>query len=210
MWLERRALSGLEELGDLDLGALDAGERPGFGTCVEEPLFAVCTNGRVDACCALLGRPIVEALQAEAAGQVWECTHLGGDRFAPNLLALPHGVLFGRLTAMTAVQAVRALREGRIDLRHYRGRMALDAAAQAAEDAVRREFGLTALDAVQVESVQPVEPAVSDVTVRFGDAVAGLRLREHRHAVARPLTCGGADDRVRSWEVTPLSTSAAR
>ncbi|CAB4710607.1 unannotated protein [freshwater metagenome] len=55
----------------------------------------VCTNGRRDICCAQLGRPLLE--QLEAAGQeVWETTHIGGHRFGPVHLTLPDGRIWGR------------------------------------------------------------------------------------------------------------------
>jgi hypothetical protein len=39
------------------------------------PLFLVCTHGRHDACCALRGGPVVQALHHARPGRVWETTH---------------------------------------------------------------------------------------------------------------------------------------
>jgi hypothetical protein len=50
-------------------------------------------------CCALRGRPLAAALQARRPGRVWECSHTGGHRFAPIVLALPVGALYGRVPA---------------------------------------------------------------------------------------------------------------
>src|SRR3712207_7703861 len=44
---------------------------------------------------------------------VWECSHLGGDRFAANVLLVPTGDLFGSLDAASAVDVVRAHDEDR-------------------------------------------------------------------------------------------------
>ncbi|MGA8978634.1 MAG: sucrase ferredoxin, partial [Pedococcus sp.] len=52
------------------------------------PLLLVCAHGRHDVCCAIRGRPVVEALSARWADRTWECSHIGGDRFAPNVLLL--------------------------------------------------------------------------------------------------------------------------
>ncbi|MCY7304461.1 MAG: sucrase ferredoxin, partial [Thermoleophilia bacterium] len=48
------------------------------------PLYLVCTHGRHDACCAKRGRPVAATLSERRPESVWECSHIGGDRFAPN------------------------------------------------------------------------------------------------------------------------------
>ena len=65
---------------------------------VQESLILVCTNGRHDQCCANLGRPLVRALRDSPwADRVWECSHIGGDRFAANVVVLPDSLYFGRV-----------------------------------------------------------------------------------------------------------------
>jgi hypothetical protein len=88
-WLERRRLDDPAELLELDMAMVVAGERPGFGEEVTEPVYLVCTNGRHDRCCATYGRPLALALQASHGELVWESSHVGGDRFAGNLVCLP-------------------------------------------------------------------------------------------------------------------------
>ena len=78
-----------EELLDLDLDALMDDDRPLPGG-VTEPVVAVCTHGRHDRCCADNGRPVARALR-RAGVDAWECSHVGGDRFAANVvLSLIH------------------------------------------------------------------------------------------------------------------------
>ncbi len=55
------------------------------------PLFLVCVHGRRDVCCAVRGRPVARVLAARWPRQTWECSHLGGDRFAANVLVVPDG-----------------------------------------------------------------------------------------------------------------------
>ena len=55
----------------------------------------ICTNGARDACCATIGRKLSTAFADDE--RVWECTHLGGHRFAPTALELPSGNVYGRL-----------------------------------------------------------------------------------------------------------------
>src|SRR5207249_4701681 len=86
------------------------------------------------------------ALAASHGELVWESSHIGGDRFAGNLVCLPHGLYFGRVGPAEAAEVADAYLAGRIDLGHYRGRSCYDMLVQAAEDAVRRRWGLTGVD----------------------------------------------------------------
>ena len=57
----------------------------------------VCTHGSHDVCCATKGYPIYQVLRHQYAREmgagirVWRVSHLGGHRFAPNLVDLPQG-----------------------------------------------------------------------------------------------------------------------
>ena len=57
----------------------------------------VCTHGSRDACCATLGYPVYQTLRRKLAPEmngamrVWQSSHLGGHRFAPNIMDLPEG-----------------------------------------------------------------------------------------------------------------------
>lgn len=151
-WLGTAVLDGIEQVADLDLPALASGDDAGLSTR-RAPLLAVCTHGRHDACCAERGRPLAAALAAdpEVAEQVWECSHVGGDRFAANLLVLPRGLYYGGIDAGTALDVARAHGAGQLALDHFRGRSDLPMAVQAAEVALRRRLGLTDLDGVVPE-----------------------------------------------------------
>jgi hypothetical protein len=146
-WLETTVLDRVEDVLDLDLAALGAGSSSGLDR-VEGPLFAVCTHGRHDACCAELGRPVARKLAHEWPDLTWEVSHLGGDRFAGNLLVLPHGLYYGRLATHTADLVGRATVEGRVVVAHLRGRSDLPMPVQAAEVELRRRLGETRRDAV--------------------------------------------------------------
>ncbi|OUZ12678.1 sucrase ferredoxin [Aeromicrobium sp. PE09-221] len=86
-----------------------------------EPVVLVCAHGLHDVCCAVRGRPVAGALSARWPHLVWECTHVGGDRFAANILLVPDGVYYGRLDAESAVDVVAGHLDDRIDARHLRG-----------------------------------------------------------------------------------------
>jgi hypothetical protein len=133
------------ELLDLDLPGWVGGRFAGVGEPVSGPLFLVCTHGKHDPCCARLGGPLSRALTGVGGG-VWESTHVGGDRFAGNLVCFPHGLYFGRVGAADARRVAGAYTEGRIELDHYRGRSCYSPPVQAAEHHVRTDLGLDGVD----------------------------------------------------------------
>lgn len=126
-WTERRTVTDLRALGELDVAALAAGQPPGFGTAAADVVVLVCTHGRRDVCCARLGRPLAVLLDAQLPGQVWETTHVGGDRFAPNVVTLPDGSYHGGVSAADVPGLAAALTTGRVLLPRLRGRAGMSA-----------------------------------------------------------------------------------
>ena len=126
------------------LGAADVlrrGPADSVGGHPPDPLFLVCTHGRHDVCCAVRGRPVAQALAVRWPEQTWECTHIGGDRFAANLLVVPDGTVYGGLDAATAVDVVQSHLAGAVDVEHLRGFSAHRPPVQAALAAVLRAHG---------------------------------------------------------------------
>jgi hypothetical protein len=182
-WLERLEINDLAELAALDLSAVARGEA-GQGEAVDGPLFLICTHGAKDMCCAVLGRPLAASLGERHPDRTWEVSHVGGDRWAGNLLVVPDGYLHGHVDAGEAVQIAEAALGGQVYAQRLRGRTsAQNAWAQCAEIAVRRRTGLRALDAVLAVEQRDLAEKSRLVTVRAGGdryAVAvSLRPREH-------------------------------
>ena len=88
-------LSAYEDMLALDIPAITGSQEAYSRFKRENPLFLVCTNGKRDKCCAKFGRPVYEALQESQGDTVWQSSHIGGHRYAPTVLFLPHGVNFG-------------------------------------------------------------------------------------------------------------------
>lgn len=157
-----------------------------------EPLYLVCAHGKHDTCCAVRGRPVAAALAAVRPDRVWETTHVGGDRFAANVLVLPAGLLYGRVLPFAAVEFVAAADAGEVVGALLRGRVGLPAAAQAAlafaheHLAVRRRRDLT------VQWSAPVRNG--STVVRLSGPHGPLDVTVQVDRVAAPgLTCHNPD-----------------
>ena len=145
--VERTTLASLDDALGLDLEALGRGRSLGLEPH-GDPLFLVCTHGRRDTCCAERGRPVAQALATAEPNGTWECSHIGGDRFAGNVLAFPHGIYFGHVEPDAAAGVARAYAGGRLSLEHVRGRSSMPMPAQFADVALRRHLGLEGVDDV--------------------------------------------------------------
>lgn len=145
--LEHGTVTDLREALDLDLEGLRRGGSTGLAAR-DTSLFCVCTNGRHDACCAEFGRPVAMALDEAHPEETWEVSHIGGDRFAGNMVVLPHGLYYGRLDTGAGLRVARAHLDGGLDLEHLRGRASHPMAVQAAEIHLRRQLDLQRIDAV--------------------------------------------------------------
>jgi hypothetical protein len=162
-----------------------------------DALILVCAHGMHDACCAIRGRPVAAALAERFPGQVWECSHVGGDRFAPNVVLLPDGFYYGNLEPESAVRAVRDHLAGAVDARWLRGMAGVPPPVQAAAVAAYARLGPLPPGAVSVEQVQQVGPHDghgSETTVRLRTADA-TRVQVQVLAVRRSaaqLTCRAA------------------
>jgi hypothetical protein len=128
------------------------------GVPVDHPLFVVCTHGKRDRCCAKYGHQLYDRLCAETeATWVWQATHVGGDRFAGNVVCLPEGLYFGRVGDEDVGPLLASYLDGEIDLERYRGRSAYTFAVQAAERLVRETNDLRRIDAVSLRGVRATE-----------------------------------------------------
>ena len=171
------------------------------------PLLLVCTHGRHDVCCAVRGRPVALALAARWPDQAWECSHIGGDRFAANVLVVPDGTVYGSLDPESAVDVLERHLLGTVDTEHLRGFSAHPPPVQAALAAVLRAHGPAAVGDVRPGEVVTtgddwrvevlgagVVPMRSEVTVhRTRQEAARLTCRAEADASAFIWTTSLAD-----------------
>ncbi|HEV7650211.1 MAG TPA: sucrase ferredoxin [Actinophytocola sp.] len=188
-WLERAMIGDPKALLDLDFRRAGAGEPGLLGERVTDPVLLVCTNGRRDVCCALLGRPIAAALASAHGEAVWECTHLGGHRFAPTAVLLPTGYAYGRLDVASAAGL---LDRANVMTENCRGRSTWAPAGQVAELAVRDRTGELDPDALTVTAVDQADGRwLVTVAHRDGDRWQ-VTVAAREVAPARPASCTAA------------------
>ncbi|MBD5633584.1 MAG: sucrase ferredoxin [Candidatus Eremiobacteraeota bacterium] len=157
------------------------------------PLYLVCAHGRHDACCALRGRPVAQALQRARPGRVWETTHLGGDRFAANLLVLPTGQLYGRVPPAIAPELADRIDAGEVVPGLMRGRIGLSPIAQAALIYAHERLGIVARDALTVTSVRRIDADLALVNVVTPRGIVVVTVTVETNPAAQ-LTCSGPRD----------------
>lgn len=207
-----------DELAAWDPDALAAGQLPAFGEASRDPVLLVCTHSRRDACCARFGRSLLDALLTSAPDRsafVWECSHIGGHRFAPVTLTLPSGIVHGRLSDADAPRLAETLESGSVLPDSMRGRTSFPAPLQTAGIAVRQLIRETRADAIDVlalvgERAVPVDagwavPTVpTDLEVRHVDGRAWhVTISPERLTGERPESCGAEPAPIHAWHAAP-------
>ncbi|MFI8214214.1 sucrase ferredoxin [Streptomyces sp. NPDC085932] len=197
-WLHAATTSDPARLLDLDFAALGRGDHHSFDAVLGaephegDPLALVCTNGKRDRCCALLGRPLAAELAASEAEGVWEVTHLGGHRFSPTVLVLPYGYAYGRAEAHLLKEVLQGAREGRVVVEGCRGRSAWERPGQAAELAVRTGIGEYAAETLSVVRTAGAAPHW-EVTVAHADGRRWqVEVAQSAALPPRPESCGAS------------------
>ncbi|MFD3308531.1 sucrase ferredoxin [Streptomyces sp. NPDC058694] len=217
VWLHKATTSAPERLLELDFTELGEGLPGTFDTTLDgaphtgDPLALVCTNGKRDRCCALLGRPLAAELAASGVDGIWEVTHLGGHRFSPTLLVLPFGYAYGRAEAHAVKEILQGVREGRVVTEGCRGSSAWERPGQAAELAVRTAAHEDAAGALSVVRTEGSAPRW-EVTVAHTDGRQWLVTVAQGAALPpRPESCGsalGSPARMDVMAVRELSRTA--
>ena len=146
---EYEALAALDFMAVIDADEAFAANRRA------EPLFLVCTNGTRDRCCAKFGVPLYKALLDRRPESTWQSTHIGGHRYAPNVLFLPHSANYGHLTSEEVGPAVDAYLAGKLyDLERYRGRTYYAPPVQAADTFLRQALDLLDLAGLRLRTAE--------------------------------------------------------
>lgn len=190
-----------EDLLAIDLARVVATRTHASATRLERPLHLVCTHGLRDRCCAKWGCEAYDGFLPHAADDVWQTTHVGGHRFAANVVSLPHGICYGRVGAEHAERiALSHLRGEIFDLDHLRGRTSYDAAAQAADTFLRRRLGgERTIDAVRHAATERTGDERWTVHFLAGGAEHAVKIARETTGATRPSSCGDEPEPVHRW-----------
>ena len=185
-----------------DIDLLDAADAliGADSLAIEHPdaVILVCTHGVHDVCCALRGRPVAAALASRWPKLVWECSHIGGDRFAPNVVLLPDGFYYGNLDPDNAMSTVEAHLAGTVLTEQLRGMARFLPPVQAAAVAAYRAFGPLGPSDVTVRRTVHIGPhhghgseTIVDLVIEPKQRMVRVRVLSVRRAEAK-LTCRAA------------------
>jgi hypothetical protein len=182
----RKELFDYSQLERAEFGDLEASAQP-----FQAPLYAVCTHGTHDRCCAKFGFPVYTALREQAGSSAWQCSHVGGDRFAGNLVCFPEGIYYGRADPGEIRELMEKHARGEISLKHYRGRCCYSKIAQAADYFLRAESGRMRIN--EFSLIEVIRGEAGNARVQFKAASDGtihdIRLRRVKAALSGRLTC---------------------
>ncbi len=181
------------------------------GTAGQRSTYLVCAQGRHDVCCAAEGRPVAAELAVRLPESTWECSHVGGDRFAANVLVLPSGLVYGRVTPGDVDRLLAAQEAGLVVPDLLRGRCGIAPVAQVAEAFIRERWDELRAEAVTVDTVEHLGRDLWRVIGRhdIDDRRFVAELREGHQEVDSGLTCSATGPgRLRTWTLTRLDPGA--
>lgn len=188
--------------GYLDL-ALDGSD----GEVSDDPLVAVCAHGKHDQCCAVRGRAATARMAAEYPDWTWECSHLGGDRFAATMIIFPHGLCYGAVDSVDdPALIVNRFTQGRLDNERLRGRTSLPHAVQAAQYFVRRAIGDDRIDALAPIDVRRADHRI-EVVLAGPAGPIGVTLAEHMSDPLHSTCAASVAGRVRQFVLVAMNRS---
>ena len=178
------------------------------GIASDEPIVAVCAHGKHDQCCAVRGRSAAAAIAAQYPEWTWECSHLGGDRFAATMLLLPHGLYYGRVDTTDPVELVRLFTDGRLDPIYLRGRSSLPNTVQAAQHHARIRTGEDRIDALPVLSVVET-PEQSTVLFEGANGSIEVTLVEELSTPILTTCAARVAGQVRQWRLLSIQNRSS-
>lgn len=151
---------------------------------VDHRMTFICTHSGRDACCAVWGRALIGDLTG-LGDTVWECSHIGGHRFAPTALLAPGNLIVGRCRG---ADVHRWIDTGRVDAHTLRGPAHLPAEQQAALVFLLRQEPL--LQPYDLD-VLPPTPASDSTVIRSTDGrIWQVDVARSALSTTRPESCG--------------------
>lgn len=190
-------LQSYEQLREIDIIAAACEQSIEGAALATDPLFLVCTHGRRDKCCAKFGYPLYKSLKPEAGTSLWQSSHVGGDRFAANLVCFPHGLFYAHVIEEKGRVILDEYRRGHLVLDKYRGRACYSYPAQAAEFFIRRETSLTEIGALSYAGGMRLTETSWRVrfTSTIDESIHEARVSCHQSDFSTFITCHSTEEK---------------
>ncbi|MCI4671202.1 MAG: hypothetical protein MRZ79_23890 [Bacteroidia bacterium] len=170
---------------------------PKGGDPVEKPMYLVCTNGLRDKCCSKFGFPLYRKLYQSLDNPekyVWESSHVGGHRFAGNIVTLPNGCFYGFVEEEDIDELVSKTENNEMLASRLRGRSSIPNVAQAVELFLRENQNDWKLSSFEWEGIHDLGDALLITKARFKGVPYWVRLKKEK------IMVGGSCDSPESKE----------
>jgi hypothetical protein len=196
-FIVRFKLEKYDDVTALDLASVVSRKDLQGGVVTEKPFYLVCTHGKRDKCCAKFGIPLFNNLREIAGDAVWQSSHVGGDRFAGNLVCFPHGLFYAHATEETGRKIVGGYNARQMVLDKFRGRACYSHQVQAAEFFARCEAGINGVE--DLRFITSRREAKASWLVRFADSdgrIHHVSVGRRQSEVANFTTCNSVEKKA--------------
>ena len=155
------------------------------------PQYFVCTNAKRDLCCAKFGRPTFAALHKLVPDRTWQTTHVGGHRYAPNILALPEANMYGRVMETDVAQFLSYTEHKQVALKFLRGNTAYSKLAQCAEHALAADS-----EEQNAQAHKLLRETDSTVTFSTQEGVREVSVEQAKESLQVLPSCGKPEELI--------------
>jgi hypothetical protein len=153
-----------------------------------ESIYLVCTNGKKDKCCSKFGIPTYQKLST-LSENVWQCTHVGGDRFASNVIHLPYSHVYGHCNVDKVSALLKFSSENKIFGECYRGKSCYRKVEQAAEIFLRKFLNYYSFEGMTLIEDFENEHIINKVRFRVEEDVFDVSVEIKKSENNYYLTC---------------------
>ncbi len=126
------------------------------------PIYLICTNDQHDPCCGKWGQALFD--QASSTENLWQCSHLGGDRFAANVVSLPAGNYYRQVDEAALQSVITAEKQNTIYIDQFAGRSCYDRISQVAFHHLLRAYPKTSINDWHLDEKDEKEPLHFTIT----------------------------------------------
>jgi len=141
----------------------------------------------------------------DKAPNIFGISHIGGDRFAANVVLLPTGHVFGRLDDCDDATLEKLLVKGVLPVENLRGKIGLTPAENVAESWYRTNYGVFELEADIYARSKELGDEVYEVIVEDRSRVVTMRVALEEQSEDLIKNCGQSKVSALKWEIKSVS-----